>query len=128
MVEILGVWTKSLEIEQSYGLVHKEKAKALVLVIEEEGVPWYYDIMKFLELEVYLDGANKREHRSIRMEAMNTSYAKVSSIGYPMMVYIFTVQRKKKLRKSWRKCTRDLWSSYEWENVSQEDLEDRVLF
>ena len=91
MVEIPGVWTQSLEIEQSYGLVHKEKAKALVLVIEEEGVPWYYDIMKFLEFEVYLDGADKRECRSIRMEAMNTSYAKVSSIGYPMMVYIFVV-------------------------------------
>ena len=72
-------------------MVHKEKAEALVLVIEEERVPWYYDVMKFLELEVYLDGANKREHRSIRMEAMNTSYAKVSSIGYPMMVYIFVV-------------------------------------
>ena len=34
-----GVWTWALEIEQSYGLVHKEKAKASVLVIEEEGVP-----------------------------------------------------------------------------------------
>ena len=26
-----------------------------------------------------------------------------------------------------RKSSRDLWSSHEWENASQEDLEDRVL-
>jgi len=51
-------------------MVHKEKAEALVLVIEEEGVPWNYDIMKFFELRLYLDGADKREHRSIRMMAM----------------------------------------------------------
>ena len=71
MVEILeGVWKQPLEIEQSYRMVHKEKAEALVLVIEEERVPWYYDIKKFLELGVYLDGANKRERRSIRMMAM----------------------------------------------------------
>ena len=41
-----------------------------VLAIEEERVPWYYDIMKFLELAVYLDGANKREHHWIRMMTM----------------------------------------------------------
>ena len=71
MVEIPeGVWTRPLEIEQSYGILHKEKAKASVLVIEEERNPWYYDIMKFLEFEVYLDGADKREHCSIRMMAM----------------------------------------------------------
>ena len=39
--------------------MHKEKAEDSVLVIEEEGVPWYYDIMKFLELGVYPDGADK---------------------------------------------------------------------
>ena len=34
MVEIPeGVWTRPLEIEQSYGMVHKEKAEASVLVI-----------------------------------------------------------------------------------------------
>ena len=54
---------RPLEIEQSYKMVHKEKVKASVLVIEEEGVPWYYDIMKFLELGVYPDGAYKKEHR-----------------------------------------------------------------
>ena len=48
-----GVWKRPLEIEQSYEMAHKEKAKALVLVIEEEGIPWYYDIMKFLKLGVY---------------------------------------------------------------------------
>ena len=51
-------------------MVHKEKAEASVLVIEEEGIPWYYDIMKFLELGVYPDGADKRERRSITMMAM----------------------------------------------------------
>ncbi|XP_050253558.1 uncharacterized protein LOC126699650 [Quercus robur] len=68
MVEIPeGVYTRPLEIGQSYGMVHKEKAETSVLVIEKEGVPWYYDIMKFLELRVYPDGAEKREHHSIRM-------------------------------------------------------------
>ena len=71
MIEIPEiVWTQPLEIEQSFGLVHKEKAKASVLVIEEEGVPWYYEIIKFLELGVYPDGANKRERYLIRMIAM----------------------------------------------------------
>ena len=51
-------------------MVHKERTKALVWVIEEEGVPWYYDIMKFMELGVYLDGANKRKRCSIRMMVM----------------------------------------------------------
>ena len=50
MVEIPeGVWTRLLEIEQSYELVHKGRTKSLVMAIEE-GVPWYYDIMKFLEV------------------------------------------------------------------------------
>ena len=58
MVEIPeGVWTRLLEIEQSYELVHKGRTKSLVMAIEE-GVPWYYDIMKFLELGVYPDSAN----------------------------------------------------------------------
>ena len=71
MVEIPeGVWMRPLEIEQSYGMVHKEKIEASVLVIKEEGIPWYYDIMKFLELGVYPDGADKRERRLIRMMAM----------------------------------------------------------
>ena len=71
MVEIPeGLWTRPLEIEQSYGMVHKEKAKASVLVIEEGRIPWYYDTMKFLELGVYSDGANKRERCLISMMAM----------------------------------------------------------
>ena len=71
MVQILeGVWTRPLEIEQSYGMVHKERAKASVLVIEEKLVPWYYNIMKFMELGVYPNGADKRKHHSIRMMAM----------------------------------------------------------
>ncbi|XP_030968292.1 uncharacterized protein LOC115988818 [Quercus lobata] len=71
MLEILEeVWMRPLEIEQSYGMVHKEKTEALVLAIEEEGVPWYYDIMKFLELGLYLDGADKRDYHSIRIMAM----------------------------------------------------------
>ena len=51
-------------------MVHKERTEALVWVIEEEGVPWYYNIMKFMELGVYLDGANKRKRCSIRMMVM----------------------------------------------------------
>ena len=71
MVEIPeGVWTQPLEIEQSYELVHKGKAESSALAIEEERIPLYYDILKFLELGVYPDGANKREHRSIRMMAI----------------------------------------------------------
>ena len=71
MVEIpKRVWTQLSEIEQSYELVHNGKTESSILAIEEEGVLWYYDIMKFLELGVYLGGANKRECRSIRMMAM----------------------------------------------------------
>ena len=71
MVEIPeGVWTQLLEIEQIYGIIHKEKTKASILIIEEERVPWYYDILKFFELGVYLDGANKRKRHSIRMMAI----------------------------------------------------------
>ena len=40
------------------------------MAIEEEQVPWYYDIMKFLEMGIYLDGANKRECRSVKVVAM----------------------------------------------------------
>ena len=65
-----GVWTQPLEIEKSYELVHNGKTESLILAIEEEGVPWYYDILKFLELGVYPDDTNKREHHSIRMIAM----------------------------------------------------------
>ena len=58
-----------MEIEQSYEEVHKGKTEALVMTIEEEEVLWYYDIVKFLELGAYLDGADKRERHSIRMMA-----------------------------------------------------------
>ncbi|XP_030939718.1 uncharacterized protein LOC115964574 [Quercus lobata] len=70
MVEIpKGVWTRPLEIEQSGEEVHKRKTKASVMAIEEKEAPWYYDIMKFLELGAYLDGTDKRESHSIRMMA-----------------------------------------------------------
>ena len=36
------------------------EGEASLLVIVEEGVPWYYDIMKFLELGEYQDGADKK--------------------------------------------------------------------
>ena len=42
------------------------------MAIKEEEVPWYYDIMKFLGLGAYPDGADKRERYSIRM--METQY------------------------------------------------------
>ena len=71
MVEIPeGVWTRPLEIGQSYELVRKGKIESSILAIEEEGVPWYYDIMKFFESRVYPDDAEKREHRLIKMMAM----------------------------------------------------------
>ena len=70
MVEIpKGVWTRPLEVEQSYEEVQKGKTEASVMTIEEEEIPWYYDIMKFLELWAYPDGADKRGCRSIRMMA-----------------------------------------------------------
>ena len=71
MVEILeGVWTWPSKIEQSYDLVHKKRIESSVMAIEEEGVPWYYDIMKFLVLGVYPNSADKRERCSIRMMVM----------------------------------------------------------
>ncbi|XP_075636742.1 uncharacterized protein LOC142608977 [Castanea sativa] len=70
MVEIPeGGWTRPLEIEQSYEEVHKRKTEPSIMTIEEEEVPWYYNIMKLLELGAYLDGANKSERHSIRMMA-----------------------------------------------------------
>ena len=70
MVEIpKEVWTRPLEIEQSYEKVHKGKTKASIMTIEEEEVSWYYDIMKFLELGAYSDGADNRECCSIRIMA-----------------------------------------------------------
>ena len=40
MVEIPeGVWTRPLDIEQSYELVHKGKGVPSVLAIKEEGFP-----------------------------------------------------------------------------------------
>ena len=70
MVEILeGVWTRPLEIEQSYKVMHKRKTEALVMALEEEEVSWYYDVIKFMELGAYLNGADKRERHSIRMMA-----------------------------------------------------------
>ena len=58
-----------LEIEQSYEEVHKRNIEASVMAIEEKEVPWYYDIMKFLELRTYPDSVDKREHCSTRMMA-----------------------------------------------------------
>ena len=64
-----GVRTRPLEIEQSYEEVHKKKTEASVMTIKEEEVPWYYDIMRFVELGAYPNGADKRERHSIRMMA-----------------------------------------------------------
>ena len=47
-----------------------EIPEASIMTIEEEEVPWYYDIMKFLELGAYPDGADKRERHSIKMMAI----------------------------------------------------------
>ena len=64
-----GVWTRPLDIEQSYKEMHKGKTEASVMTEEEKEVPWYYDIMRFLELGAYPDGFDKRERHSIRMMA-----------------------------------------------------------
>ena len=46
-----------MENEQSYMVAHKEEVESLVLAIEEEGIPWFYDIMKLLELwYIWLEG------------------------------------------------------------------------
>ena len=52
------------------------------MVIEEEGVPWYYDIMKFLELEVYPNGDDKRERRSIRIMVMQYILVAIDDFGF----------------------------------------------
>ena len=106
-------------------MVHKEKDEASVLVIEEEGIPWYYDIMKFLELGVYPDGADKRECHLIRMMAMQ--YILCGGQLYKRS-YTPSLSKKRRSRESYgRNSSRDLWSLYEWENVSHEDLKDGVL-
>ena len=64
------VWTRPLKIEQSYKEAQKRKTETSVMTTEEEEVLWYYDIIKFLELGAYPDGADKREHCSIRMIAI----------------------------------------------------------
>ena len=64
-----GVWTQPLEIKQSYQLVHEEKEELTTLAIEK-GVPWSYDIMKFLELRIYLDSADKKGCHLVRMMVM----------------------------------------------------------
>ena len=92
IVEILeGVWTQPLEIEQKYQLVHNEKEDLAILAINKEKVPWFYDIMKFLELGIYPNGAEKKERCLVRMMAMQYILCRVNSIRDPIMGYIFVV-------------------------------------
>ena len=84
-------------------MIHEGKGESSVLAIEEEGVLWYYDIIKFLELGVYPNSANKRERRSIRMMAMQLSYVEDNSIRDLMMVFNFVAWRKKKSKNSRKK-------------------------
>ena len=68
MVEIpKRVWIRPLKIKQSHEEVRERKNEVSIMTIKEEEVSWYYDIVKFLELGAYPDGADKRERRSIRM-------------------------------------------------------------
>ena len=91
IVEILeGVWTQPLEIEQKYQLVHNEKEDLAILAIKKEKVR-FYDIMKFLELGIYPNGAGKKERCLVRMMAMQYILCRVSFIGDPIMGYIFVV-------------------------------------
>ena len=84
-------------------MIHEGKGESSVLAIEEEGVLWYYDIIKFLELGVYPNSANKRERRSIRMMAMQLSYVEDNSTRDLMMVFNFVAWRKKKSKNSRKK-------------------------
>ena len=84
-------------------MIYEGKGESSVLAIEEEGVLWYYDIIKFLELGVYPNSADKRERRSIRMMAMQLSYVEDNSIRDLMMVFNFVAWRKKKSKKSRKK-------------------------
>ena len=68
----LASMVESLEIEQIYKEVHKGKNESSIMTIEEEEVSSYYDIVKFLELGAYPNGANKRKCCSISM--METQY------------------------------------------------------
>ncbi|XP_030930831.1 uncharacterized protein LOC115956660 [Quercus lobata] len=112
-----GVWTRPLEIEPSYEEMHKGKTETLVMTIEGEEVPWYYDIMKFLELGAYLDGADKRERCSIRMMAKVLRWYTHSLL-----------EERRSQEGNGRSSSRDLWSSYEWENVNQENPKDRYYW
>ena len=59
-----------MEIKKSYEEVHKGKTEAFVMTIEEKEALGYYDIMKFLELRAYSDGADKRKRHSITIMAI----------------------------------------------------------
>ena len=90
MVEIVeGVWTRPLEIEKIYEELQKRKTEALVTTIEEEEAPWYYDIMKFLELRAYRMVLTRKNDVLLGSWQLNTSYVRDNSIKGPMMVYIF---------------------------------------
>ena len=109
-------------------MVHKEKAEASVLVIEEEGVPQYYDIMKFLELRVYLDGADERENRSIRMMAMQ--YILYGGQLYKRSydgIHLRSL-KKEEAEKVMEEIHQGICGPHmKWANFSQEDLKDRIL-
>ena len=121
-----------MEIDQSYEEVLKRKAETSVMTIEKVEVPWYYDIVKFLELGAYPNGANKRKCCSISM--MATQY-----VLYERQLYRRSYNgihlrclKKEEAEKGMgegngRSSSRDLWPSNEWENVSQENPKDRVL-
>nr|XP_023914303.1 uncharacterized protein LOC112025850 [Quercus suber] len=115
-----GVWTRPFEIEQSYEEVHKRKSKASIMIIEEEEVPWYYDILKFLELRAYLDGADKRERHSIRM--MATQYILCGGQLYRRSYDGIHLRCLKK-----EEAERVMEEVHQWKNVSQENPKDGVI-
>ena len=45
----------------------KRRKDLVILDKEEEGVLWYYDILKFLELGIYLENVGKKERYSMRL-------------------------------------------------------------
>ena len=93
-------------------MAHKERTETSFFVIEKEGVPSYYEIMKLLELGVYSNDANKREHHSIRMMVMQ--YILCEGQLYRRSYDGIHLRCLKKETNP----SRGLWSSYEWESVS----------
>lgn len=71
MVEIpKDVQTCPLVIEKIYQVIHQEKEDLFVMVMKKDEIPWYQDILKFLEVGIYLEKVGKKERCSVRKMEM----------------------------------------------------------